>query len=214
MPWSKEQTAAYSRKWYLENRERLLELRHARYQKNKEKILAQTGEYHRTHPEIAHKSSRKYQEANRDVCRKRNRDWRARNLDEQRKREREKQKLAFKNNPDKLRAINRKWARANKSKILANSNKRRAIKKGATLGDPKLIEAWMLEMRSRPFVRCHWCGTKVSGSDIHFDHAIALGVHGSHSIGNICCSCPDCNLSKREKLPSEWDKHPQIFLSL
>lgn len=110
------------------------------------------------------------------------------------------------------------WRRENRERFrvlsAAHCHKRRALKKAATLGDPKLIVSWMREIRSKPFVRCHWCGTKVSGKAIHFDHVIALGAGGTHEIGNLCASCPDCNLSKQDKSPSEWSVNQQVFLHL
>jgi len=209
-----QESKAYSRAWYLANRERLLKMRHERYQKNKTQILAQTAAYQKAHPEIARKSCRKYQAANRDKCRQANRKWRASNLVDQRARERAKAKKAFADNPEAILASNRKWANANKDNLRARSARRRAVKRGATLGDTRLILEWMKQIRSLPTLRCHWCGTKVIGSEVHFDHVIALGAGGSHSIGNLCASCPQCNLSKQDKLPGAWDRNRQIFLSL
>lgn len=156
----------------------------------------------------------RYRERNREKCREACRRWRARNLEDQRKRERENRRKAFASDPERIKAANRKWAAANKSKILARDIRRKARKQGAPLGDPKIIRQWMAEVRSKPFVRCHWCGTKVRGSEVHFDHVISIAAGGSHSIGNLCSSCPECNCSKQARSPSEWNKHEQIFLHL
>lgn len=118
-----------------------------------------------------------------------------------------------KNRKDILKR-HKKWRLRNRPKLQANCHQRRARVKGAILGNPESIQIWMKEVRSKPFARCHWCGTKVHGKRVHFDHVIALGEGGTHSIGNLCASCPECNLSKQAKSPSEWGKHNQIFLSL
>ena len=112
----------------------------------------------------------------------------------------------------------KKWRKENRERFrvlsAAHCQKRRALKKAATLGDPKLILAWMAEIRSRLFVRCHWCGTKVKGADVQFDHVIALGLGGTHSIGNLCASCADCNHSKSAKRLEDWMANGQRFFNL
>lgn len=50
---------------------------------------------------------------------------------------------------------------------------------------------------------CWWCGESV-GSDYHVDHIIPLARGGTNEPRNICISCPQCNLSKGSKMPSEW----------
>jgi 5-methylcytosine-specific restriction endonuclease McrA len=132
-------------------------------------------------------------------------------------------------NKERNAAIKRLKYRADRERILEKSKKyqkehpevarasairRRAIKNGAPLGDTKLIAAWMREMKTRPFVRCHWCGTKIHGSQLHFDHIVALSKGGSHSIGNLCTACGPCNRSKSARLISDWIVGGQTFLSL
>lgn len=51
--------------------------------------------------------------------------------------------------------------------------------------------------------RCWWCGIPV-GDRYHVDHRIPLSRGGSNAPDNLCISCPDCNRSKGDKLPSEW----------
>lgn len=113
-----------------------------------------------------------------------------------------------------MRAANRKWAKANKQKIRAKDLKRRAIQAKVTLGNTKLIAQWMREVRNQVFVRCHWCGTKVKGRKVHFDHVVAMSKGGAHSISNLCISCPECNLSKQDRALTEWIARGQTFLSL
>lgn len=51
--------------------------------------------------------------------------------------------------------------------------------------------------------KCWWCGCKLTNK-FHADHLIPLARGGSNWPNNIVISCPKCNLSRRDKLPSEW----------
>lgn len=50
---------------------------------------------------------------------------------------------------------------------------------------------------------CWWCGKPVGGV-YHLDHRVPLSRGGTNAANNICISCPECNLGKRDKLPHEW----------
>lgn len=204
----------YFKAWHLKNRERRLEASRSRYLKNKTRITAANKAYRETHPEVARRAWRKYRQKNQESCRIRNREWYHRNIETQRKRSRDKARRLWQKDPEKVLEYNRLWARSHPEVINAKSQKRRAIKRGATLEDPKLIAQWMKEVRRKPFTRCYWCGTKVRGSRVHFDHVTPLNKGGSHSISNLCSSCPDCNLSKKDKAVVEWMYQGQTFLSL
>jgi len=52
---------------------------------------------------------------------------------------------------------------------------------------------------------CHWCGDPVD-DNYHLDHVIPVSRGGKSSLDNLVISCPACNLSKGDKLPSEWDR--------
>lgn len=47
---------------------------------------------------------------------------------------------------------------------------------------------------------CVYCGTDLSGG-FHRDHIIPLVLGGTHFVGNIQLTCPDCNVQKNAKLP-------------
>jgi hypothetical protein len=52
--------------------------------------------------------------------------------------------------------------------------------------------------------RCWWCGGRIKGT-YHIDHRIPLSKGGSNDAGNICISCPTCNLTKSDKMPWEFN---------
>lgn len=207
---TKERSAA----WYLRNRERRLAQMRAAYRANPAKKIQATKQYHQAHPEVARKSWRKYQSQNRAACRERCRVWYRKNIDAQRARAKAKNKKYFAENRNKILAANRAWRQRNKEKVRERDLRRRARKLGAELGDQSIIREWMRQIKSKPFVRCHWCGTKVRGRKIHFDHIVALSKGGHHEIANLCASCADCNLSKQDKALSDWISRGQTFLSI
>lgn len=51
--------------------------------------------------------------------------------------------------------------------------------------------------------QCFYCGKDIS-KKMHIDHFIPLSRGGSDDISNIVLACPHCNLSKNDKLPSEF----------
>lgn len=114
-------------------------------------------------------------------------------------------------------ARTRKWHKEHPERSSISKSKscfkRRAIEYGTRV-NPAGIYEWMREIRSKPFVRCHWCGTKVSGRKVHFDHIIALSKGGTHTIGNLCSACASCNSSKKNRLIADWICQNQRFLSL
>lgn len=118
---------------------------------------------------------------------------------------------------DAALARTKKWHRDNPARSKAAKHhskaKRRAIEYATRINEAGIRE-WMQEVRSKPFARCHWCGTKVSGRRIHFDHVIALSRGGTHTIGNLCASCQECNLTKKNRLIADWICGGQQFLTL
>lgn len=117
--------------------------------------------------------------------------------------------------PDKerKRIYNREWCRKNPAKVQAHRAKRQyAI--AATPEELERMNAFMLRMRSSSRVRCHYCGDEIPGHKIDFDHVIPLSRGGKHSLFNICAACEPCNARKYSKLPHEWSKKGQMFLSL
>lgn len=140
---------------------------------------------------------KQWQAANRPTRRRSCQAWRYRNLDAQRARERAVRKRRYQKHRAEILAQNRQWAAANKGKIQARDLRRKIRKLNAPLGDQAVIAAWMAGIRKLPFARCHWCGTKVRGRKVHFDHILALAKGGAHSIENLCASCQECNCAKQ-----------------
>lgn len=206
--------AEYFRQWHLKNRNRRLVRNRERYIANREQRLKESAIYRNANPEVSRRSSKKYARTHREECRRRNRDWYNRHIESERARSRAERRAAYAIRRDEILARNRLWRAANKEKIRNRDMRRRARVASALLGNPQLIIQWMTEIRKQKSVRCYWCGTKLPGRKVHFDHVQSIASGGAHSISNLCASCPECNLSKQAKSAARWDRHPQLFLSL
>lgn len=98
-------------------------------------------------------------------------------------------------------------------KARARNAKRRAMKRSATI-NPKAIAEWMERAIRNKYATCYYCGRRVKGALVHFDHVIALSKGGLHEVSNLCVACASCNLKKSSKGLKEWQSLPQKFLAL
>lgn len=178
---------AYLKAYRLSNADRLRAWHRENYKANRARMLEVSKKYHSEHPEIHLKASRKYQNKNRELIR-----------------------IKGKALSKRYRTLHPEKAHAAHA---AAKHRRRALEKNTQV-DPKGISSWMRQIRSLPFVRCHWCGTKVHGKKVHFDHVVALNRGGSHTIGNLCASCAECNQTKSARVISDWIVGGQTFFSL
>lgn len=133
-------------------------------------------------------------------------------------------KIHYSANRHRKRAYNKKWYSENQQTVInyrirtrplnaAREARRRARKRGR-VADVSLANKFYTYIRSREWIKCYYCGDSVSGAAAHIDHVIALARGGNHVSENLAASCPDCNRSKLNKLPQEWDRHAQMFLNL
>lgn len=91
--------------------------------------------------------------------------------------------------------------RSNPIQTRAKSHRRRARKLAAggthTAADIQRqgeVQKW----------RCWWCGDDCKDRH-HVDHLVPLSRGGHNGPGNIVIACPHCNLSKKDRLPDEWN---------
>lgn len=206
MPWSKEKALEYQREYRRDRRDKFNAARRALHAANPEKGRSYQRKWRAANPELVKQTQLRAKAARkasypqrREVIQARIRKYRA-------------------TNPHKIREYNQRAYIKNREKILhaaaRTQDKRRAVKIGAPLGDTLVIEQWQKSIRLMEWVRCHWCGTKVNGKKVHFDHVVPLSKSGSHSIENLCASCPDCNYHKSARLIADWVVGGQSFLNL
>jgi 5-methylcytosine-specific restriction endonuclease McrA len=191
---NKEKVKAKSRRWYYQNRTRLLNIQKAKRIAN---------------PQLERDNCKKWREANREKWLAGKKRWWKNRSPEQKA----KKKEYYQKNKEEIKRKCAEYAKLHPEVVANTQAKRRALKNRSAV-ELKGIKEWMREVRSKPFARCHWCGTKVSGKKIQFDHIIALNLGGSHTIGNLCASCRDCNYSKHDRALAEWICRGQTFLPI
>ena len=105
----------------------------------------------------------------------------------------ERRRVMRKQNPAHVRA-----------RELANTHRRRAQARASggrfTEDDIDTIRKGQTDKRGQ--VRCWYCGKPMQ--KWHIDHRVPLSRGGSNAPGNLCLACPECNLSKHNKLPTEY----------
>lgn len=110
-------------------------------------------------------------------------------------------RIYYRKNKARIAEQGKLYRADNKELAKASRNRRRARLREAqgthTAGDVK-------KQYDSQRGRCYWCSIKLD-NHYHCDHIIPLSRGGSNGPENICCSCPPCNLSKHNKLPTEWD---------
>ena len=92
------------------------------------------------------------------------------------------------------------WRKSNQDKVRAHGHLKRARKRnvgGAHTGQDIQrqgnVQKW----------RCWWCGEKCQ-KKYHVDHLIPISKGGHNDPSNLVISCPKCNCSKKDKMPSEF----------
>jgi len=93
-----------------------------------------------------------------------------------------------------------------KAGAFARVAKRRALKKGAEIGDQKAIREWVKKQKQRRSVRCFWCNKSTPTRAMHIDHITALKNGGRHALENLCVSCAPCNSKKGACKLSDWNQ--------
>jgi 5-methylcytosine-specific restriction endonuclease McrA len=98
-------------------------------------------------------------------------------------------------------------------RFLAAVNRRRAARVSATI-NPQSITIFIEGVKSKQFATCYYCKRRISTKRIHIDHILALSKGGSHSVENLCVSCPECNWSKNDRLLKDFVTLGQQLLEL
>lgn len=90
-------------------------------------------------------------------------------------------------NPDLVRLIKQQYKH------------RRRQKENSTILPTNVYQTWVIET---PKI-CTYCGTTCA-ENYHVDHIDPLSKSGTHTLDNLTISCPDCNLSKSNRILLHW----------
>lgn len=172
-------------KWIKENRDYYLETKRQYYEENKVEILAkQKQDYYENHQASLEYGRAAYHRNKSKI--------------HVRVSKRYATNLVFQ---EAVKARVKQWVKDNPEKVRAQHSVRKQRKRIApghfTADDILLL------YRSQKGM-CWWCG-KALNKKYHVDHRVPLAKGGTNWPENLCISCPKCNLSKHDKLPSEWN---------
>lgn len=199
---TREQQKANYRKWYQKQlRENLVKFR-ADQKLKRQMRKAIYDEYRATHRAAQKEWAAKHYKKNRERIRAKSNEYWLKN----RERINSKQSKYRAANPEKVKAGQKASIIKNPEVMKASQAKYRARRRGAMIGNTKLIIEWEKRWRRKKFARCHWCLKRFSSKLCHSDHIIPLSRGGPHSIENMAISCQPCNNSKCAKMPDEWNK--------
>jgi 5-methylcytosine-specific restriction endonuclease McrA len=175
---SAEKQAEYQRRYRDAHREERIEAARRYHAARREEANDYCRRYYAEHRE----ERGEYRAAHRDEHAEYNRHYRAEHREEDRE-------------------ASRRYYAEHRERKVAGSHRRRALVAGApgahTAAD---VAAQYLRQHGR----CHWCGDKVA-QDYHVDHVTPLSKGGSNGPENLVIACASCNLSKSDKLPSDWN---------
>lgn len=227
MPYKDPQAAkAYHAAYRAKHRAHRMALHVAWREKNRKAWEAYQAEYRKKHAEKKAADSAAWRKKYPERFRQGNEKWRMNNRDYVLQKGKEwartrgklpefvaKRRAHYEANRERYCKRASEYAKKNPH-VPSAANARRRSRIALTIGFPEQIAEFMASIRSMKSVRCYYCKSKTPGSDVHFDHMVPLAKGGSHSIGNLCASCPTCNLRKQDKLLGDWQPDVQSVLPL
>lgn len=187
------------RQWKAANRDKVRAANHAYYEANSERINAQTRAYREANPERTRSNRIAWEQANADRMRSVRQAWYNVNYE----RVRAAGRAYYETNAERLREQSRIWAQSNPENRRETKARRRARKKGATVG----VVDWAA-VREQQRGLCATCDTFIPSGYEHKDHWIPLEKGGPHSTENAKILCYRCNTSKGAKMPEEFKPKP------
>ena len=178
------------------------EYQHNHYIEHAEDVCQRARHYYANHSKEVNERSRRYQIEHPEQRQEIQRRYYA----SHRESELERQKRYYTDHHEKKLERDRRYRTNHPTIIRAASHRRRARKLSAggtySIADVRLQIKTQTDKRGR--LHCHWCGKTIKDK-YHIDHVIPLSRGGSNSPGNLVIACPKCNLSKSNKLLSEWN---------
>ena len=177
----------------------------------RERATAMMADWRASHSEQYVATMRSYSQRNRERHRESLRRWRALRGDACKVAAAEYRKA----NRSRSAEVGREWRRKNPGKARAIVSARRARLRGAAVGDRKAYAAFVDWARAAKSVPCYWCRkpTKPGKDSRHIDHITPLAKGGADAVGNLCVSCPNCNLTKNAKQPFEFAGQGELRLA-
>ena len=198
----------YLARWRAANRDKTRAAQKRYYESHRELALAKVREWWKANPDKGAEYMRRRRaamspeelDASREQRRERYangdgaaaaRRWRAANPERQLEASRRWNEA----NREKSSAKSRAWAARNPDKVKARTQRRRALKKAATVYP--ITSAQIAEKMSYWGNKCWMC----EGPFEHVDHVKPLSKGGPHILANLRPACASCNASKNDRWP-------------
>jgi 5-methylcytosine-specific restriction endonuclease McrA len=196
-------------RWARADKEREREKGRAYRQANRKRLQQQKREYYRANREAHRERERAWKAANKERWGEYYRAWYEENRERiiQQTREYRKSHYADPDNAERKKQSARKWDAANPLSLRAKSHRRRAR---MTNAEGTHTAADIKDQYKRQKGKCFWCGVKV-GDTYHVDHVTPISRGGSNDPSNLVISCPPCNHSRNNRLPSEWPQGGRLL---
>ena len=204
---NKDRLNQYKQKWYEDNRDYVKEKRKIYYEQNREKISEYQKEYQKEY-------QAQYYDKNKDKLKEYKKDYYQNNKDKLKEyqfqyydKNKDKLKDYYQKNKDKLKKQRKLYRLNNRDYLnIQNQNRRARIKElEATFTEYD----WELVLNH--FKKsCAYCGVKQEthikhkNQRLHQDHFIPLSKGGTYTVDNIVPACASCNSSKRDNDFNEW----------
>lgn len=163
--------------------------------------------------------SHEYHQRNKDICRDRLNSWREQNREYVRERDKEyrktrpdiefaKQKRYRDTHKDKLYIKGKNYRENNREYFRAKYKERADTVKNTS--DGSVTQEFCNQLLEAQHYKCAYCGCDLTDKNRNIDHIIPLSRGGTHTADNIHFVCVDCNMSKGNKLESEWIYRPYL----
>lgn len=194
------------RKWRLKNIERRRIYKREWARNHKDSVRRTFLRWISKNKEAQRQHGREYYLSHKSACNKRSRAYHRKTYMVNRERIIKATKEYAIAHPQIRRKCRQNWERNHPEKYKAHNKAsntaRKARMRGAKIGC-KRVNALISEWRLEPDFECSYCNHRFQTTVLHIDHIIPISKGGTHSVDNICRSCPSCNMSKGSKLPQD-----------
>jgi 5-methylcytosine-specific restriction endonuclease McrA len=199
-----EERKAYKRRWYLENRKRILARDRERYEQKREEKIAYQARYRKENTDKVRESNARYRAAKPEKKREFQARYRAKHFSKilrQRAFYWQKAAEAYATDPEKYRARIARWRAKNPDHAKVSYQRYRTRKNAAggsfTVEDVQRLQVIQGNM-------CVVCDALFDEVPMTIDHVLPVSRGGSSDPSNLQLLCDPCNKRKNAKTMVEW----------
>ena len=162
-------------------------------------IKIQSADYHKRNKEKCQERLQNWRKNNPEKFKEQNKKWRENNPDK----EFAKQKRYRESHKEQLYIKGKKYRANNKEYFYEKARIRKEAQKEAS--DGTVTNAFKQLLYKQQDKKCAYCGCDLEKTGKHLDHIVPISKGGKHTASNVHWVCPTCNMSKSDRLESEWE---------